>query len=445
MVYKKNRLYWPGKVILMALLTLCIPAVHAQDSTKQLQLDEAIQMALQQNRQINLSRKDEQIARSQYKQTEAIWLPQVNLSYTGFVTNQPLGSFGFKLQQAQVQQADFNPATLNNPGSSSNVLTQLNLQQPLYNPDLMYMRKAAAQQVVMYGFQIQRTNEGIILQVSNTYLQLEFSYEAVKVLQEALTTIQETWRFTHDRYQQGLLQKSDVLNAEVQVKAAATNIAEARSQIIILSDQLGLLMNSPKGIVYKPVPYTLQAAALATDTFPVDRADIKAMKTAVDVYDLSIKSTKMTMLPKLNGFANYQFNDKNLFGFGAHSYIAGLQLSWDIFKGNQAKNKMATQVLEKSKLVEQIQNNIDQGTTEIKKAARQLSDLEFRLSQQSLSVESAAESFRIIQNRYSQGLVNTTDMLMVQTQLSQQQLQYAQTIYLKKTAIVYLQFLTATK
>lgn len=445
MINKWNWIPAAVKIIAAVFLALTATFVQAQDSTKQLVLQDAIKMALDQNRQIELAKKDEQIAQSQFKQTEAIWLPQVNFSYSAFTSNQPLSAFGFKLQQAQIQQADFNPAILNKPGATSNVLTQLSVQQPLYNPDLAYMRKAAAKQTEIYAFTTQRTQEAITMQVTNACLQLEFSYEVVKVLEDALKTVRDIYRFTNDRYQQGLLQKSDLLNVEVQVKAAETSLAEAKSQIITVSDQLALLMNSPRGIVYKTVPVAIEDAAGVMDTVPAARADIKAMKTAVAAYDLSIKSTKMSMLPKLNGFANYQFNDKKLFGFGANAYMAGVQVSWDIFKGNQSKNKMATQELEKSKLQQQLQNNLEQGSVEIRKTARQLADINYRISQQSLAVASSAEALRIVQNRYTQGLVNTTDVLQAQTLHAQQKMLYAQALFMKKTTITYLNFLTTAK
>ena len=445
MINKWNWIPAAVKIIAAVFLALTATLVQAQDSTKQLVLQDAIKMALDQNRQIELAKKDEQIAQSQFKQTEAIWLPQVNFSYSAFTSNQPLSAFGFKLQQAQIQQADFNPAILNKPGATSNVLTQLSVQQPLYNPDLAYMRKAAAKQTEIYAFTTQKTQEAITMQVTNACLQLEFSYEVVKVLEDALKTVRDIYRFTNDRYQQGLLQKSDLLNVEVQVKAAETSLAEAKSQIITVSDQLALLMNSPRGIVYKTVPVAIEDAAGVMDTVPAARADIKAMKTAVAAYDLSIKSTKMSMLPKLNGFANYQFNDKKLFGFGANAYMAGVQVSWDIFKGNQSKNKMATQELEKSKLQQQLQNNLEQGSVEIRKTARQLADINYRISQQSLAVASSAEALRIVQNRYTQGLVNTTDVLQAQTLHAQQKMLYAQALFMKKTTITYLNFLTTAK
>lgn len=445
MIYTQDWHSLPGKLAFAIVIVLNSFVVNAQNPVKSLLLDDAIRMAMEQNTQIALAKTDEKIALSQFKQTEAIWLPQVNLSYTGFTTNQPLSAFGFKIQQAQLQQADFNPAILNNPGATSHVMTQLSVQQPLFNPEQLYMRNSALKQSEVYSFKTQRTREVIVMQVTNSYLQLEYAYEVVKVMKEALETIREIYRFTNDRYQQGLLQKSDLLHVEVQVKVAETSLAEANSQIITLSDQLSLLMNSGKGMVYKTLPVIIQPVTVLADSIPTGRSDIKAMMIAVSAYDLSIKSIQKSMLPKLNAFANYQLNDKKIFGFGANSYLAGIQLSWDIFKGNQAKNKMATQVLEKNKLQQEIQEQIEQGSVEIRKTERQLQDTRFRITQQSTAVEQAAEALRIVQNRYSQGLINTTDVLMAHTQLAQQKMLYAQAVFVQQSALTYLQFLTTTQ
>lgn len=445
MIYKSRRSYFLRTLVLSVSMVFSALAATAQQNTKPLLLNDAITLALEQNRQIGLAKTAEKISLSQFKQTEAIWLPQVNLSYTGFTTNQPLNAFGFKLQQSQVQSSDFNPATLNHPGATSNVMTQLSVQQPIFNPDMNYLRKAALKESEVYAFKTQRTKEAITLQVTNSYLQLEFAYEAVKVLQEALATVREIYRFTNDRYQQGLLQKSDLLQVEVQVKTVETNLAEANSQISNISDQLSQLMNTATGQVYTTQAVVLPVAAGFTDSVSTTRADIKAMNTALSAYDLAIKSTQKSMLPKLNAFGNYQLNDQKLFGFGANAYFAGIQLSWDIFKGNQAKNKAATQTLEKTKLQEQLQEQLQQGTVEIRKTKRQLEDTRFRISQQTTAAEQAEEALRIIRNRYNQGLVNTTDVLMAQSQLAQQKMLLAQALFMQKSTLTYLQFLTTSK
>jgi outer membrane protein TolC len=428
---------------LATLLLININNAKAQNSSKSLSMEDAIQAAVQNNKQVVIAKTEEAIAKSNYNQTEAIWLPNVNLSHTAYSTNNPLNVFGFKLQQAGVQQADFNPALLNNPTSFSNYNTQVALQQPLVNVDALYMRKAAKAQVGMYAAQAERTAEAIKMQVVQTYLYLEFTYQYEKVTEEGLNTIQSIHKFTKNRFDQGMMQKSDLLNVEVKVKAAELQHHQVKSQIENISDQLSVLMGAPKGVVYTIQKYTLSNQAELSDSVSTARSDIRALKAAVSGYDMAIKSTQMGWMPRLNGFANYNINDKSIGIDGAKSYIAGVQLSWDIFKGNQVSRKVATQKLEKLKVQEQLNSQLETGVTDIKKTKRAIVDANYKIQQQTLAVEQADESLRILKNRYEQGLVSTNDILVAQTQLSQQKLQLAQAQLEQKSAINYLAFLTS--
>lgn len=419
-------------------------ALHAQDSTVALQLNDLIAQSTTNNKNIQLAKMDEQIAASKYKETDAIFLPQVGLSYSVFTSNNPLNAFGFKLQQKSISQSDFNPALLNNPSATTDFMTQLNVQQPIVNMDMLYMRKSALKQTEVYQYKTQRTRENIIYQSQQAYLQLQLAYDAQKVLQESLETAKAIYKFTNDRYVQGLLQKSDLLNVEVQIKTIETNLADVKSNIKNASDYISLLMNKPTGIVYKvETPVTSIDNKFFADTLSSNRSDFKAMEKAIESYDLAIKSSKMSYLPKLNAFANYQLHDKSMPGFGAGAYMAGIQLSWDIFKGNSTKNKIATQTLERNKMAEQLNNQKEESRVELNKTYRQFTDAAFKIQQQQASINQSNEALQILQNRYQQGLVNTTDLLMAQTQLSQQKLAYAQAVFNKNVSLAYLQFLTS--
>jgi len=428
---------------LVLLLTVAQPS-DAQDSTVILQLNDLVAQATSGNQNVLLAKIDEQIAAANYKQTQAVFMPQAGLSYSALSSNNPLYVFGFKLQQKSVSQQDFNPALLNNPSGKTDFITQLNVQQPILNMDMLYMRKSVLKQTEVYQFKTQRTREQIICQSQQAYLQLQFAYETQKVLQEALETTKAIYKFTSDRYAQGLLQKSDLLNVEVQIKTIETGLADIKSNIRNASDYINLLMNKPPGVVYSTepsIPFLDERSVI--DTFLTDRADFKAMETAIASYDLLIKSSRMSYLPKVNAFANYQLHDNTVPGFGAGAYMAGIQLSWDIFKGNATKNKIATQKLERNKMAEDLNRLKEESRVELNKTYRLYMDAAFKIQQQQAAIDFAKEAFRILQNRYLQGLVNTTDVLLAQTQLSQQKLAYSEAVFNKNISLAYYRFLTS--
>ncbi|MBC6492098.1 transporter [Flavihumibacter stibioxidans] len=429
---------------LFFLLPLLSTAAIAQDSTKILSLDEAVNAALANNSQIRIARADEKIAQAKFKQTDAVFMPQVSFSYAAMTTNNPLNAFGFKLQQQVIKQSDFNPDLLNKPGNTGDFVTKLDVLQPIVNPDHWFMRKGAQKQIELYQLQTQRGEDFIRFETEKAYLQLNLVYESVKVLEEALATTKALYTFTNNRYEQGLLQKSDLLNVQVQVTAMEAHLATAKNNIRNASDYIGFLMGMQTGIIYETTESRKAEGSAMTDSLPLNRADFKAMKAAIEATDLMIQSNKKSYLPRLNAFGTYQLNDKSMLGFGSNAYLAGLQLSWDIFKGMRTKNTIATQVAEKNKLAHQLDDQVAQGQLALNKARRDLADAEFTIRQREAAVAQAEEAFRILNNRYQQGLVNTTDVLMAQTQLSQQKLQLAQASYNRQVTISHIALLTTT-
>ncbi|MCC8427205.1 TolC family protein [Mucilaginibacter sp. UR6-11] len=419
---------------------------QAQDLHQKLSLNEAISAALANNKTIRLAGLDERIAQANFNQTQAVFLPQVDLSYTAMSTNSPLNAFGFKLQQRSITQNDFNPALLNHPGATPDYMAQLEVKQPLLNIDMLYMRKGAEKQTEVYRFKTQRTKEYITFETTKAFLQLQLAYQAEKVLAEAGQTARAVFKYTDDHFKQVLIQKSDVLNARVHVTTVERNLAKARSGILNASDYLSLLMGRPAGIIYNLNDEPQPALPIADSTQKVfaARSDFMAMQKAIEASGLMIKSGQMSYLPKLNAFGNFQYNDSRLAGFGANAYLVGIQLSWNIFNGNKTKHVIATQKLERDKLTMQLAQQTDQSQLELDKAYRDLSDARFEMAQDRAAIEQAGEALRILQNRYQQGLINTTDVLTADTQLSQLKFSLAQAQFTANVTSAYIKLLTAT-
>jgi outer membrane protein TolC len=82
---------------------------------------------------------------------------------------------------------------------------------------------------------------------------------------------------------------------------------------------------------------------------------------------------------------------------------------------------------------------------ELESNLRELQNLTFDIKKCEASVDQAAEAFRIMNNRYKEGLVSTTDLLTSQAQLSQQRLLLAQSVMNYNITLSYHNFLTNNK
>ena len=251
------------RLLSLFIVSLISYASRSQDSAIHLSLQEAITASVSNNDAIKLSALDVQVARAKFRQTDAILLPQVNFSYTAVTTNNPLNAFGFKLQQRSITEADFNPKLLNNPSATPDFSAKFELQQPLLNVDMLYQRKGAAKQVEMYQLLSNRTKEYLCFETEKAYLQLQMAYDENKVLNEALATSKAVYKTSKDYYNQGLIQKSDLLNAELHVMNIETQVKSSQSGIQDASDMLSILMGRSTGTVYTIDPIGINNAVIA--------------------------------------------------------------------------------------------------------------------------------------------------------------------------------------
>ena len=434
----KKELLW------LLVFSIIIKTGSAQD-TLALKLQDALDATLRSNTEILLATLDQEKAAARFNQTNAVFLPQINLSYTAMVTNNPLNAFGFKLQQQSITPSDFNPQVLNNPSATQNYMTKAEFNQPLVNLDMIYQRKAAGQQIDVYAYKTKRTKEYLAFEVQKAYAQLQLSHQAVIVLTEAQRTVNSIFEATKNRFEKGFLQKSDVLLVQVQVATIENNLAEAKSNVRNASDYISLLMGSKSRPLYSVEPLSkVDQADKIESKVPENRADFKAIESALSAQEMMIHSGKMSYLPKLNAFGNYMFNDKQAFGFGSNAYLLGAQFSWNLFSGTSQHYKVAEQKIEHSRIEKQLSYQKEQSLLELNKMFRQLQDTEFALQQHEVSVNQASEALRILQNRFEQGLVSTNDLLQSQTTLSEQKLRQTETLFKYQTTLAYIQFLTTT-
>ena len=404
---------------------------------------EVLTKVSEENRSIKISEQEYNEARADYRQTNAVFLPNITASHTGIATTNPLMAFGSKLNQEILTQNDFNPTLLNDPSQIENYATKFEIQQPLINVDGMYQRKAAKKKMNAMALQTERTNDYLVFEVDKAYMQLQLAHKAVDVLEKALEAAEANKKLADNSFKQGYLQRADVLSVEVRVTEVKNQLQTAKSNVQNASNYLSFLMNEKEDVVYQPSDsLTVSVLSLNDKTVSENRADIKAMQLVSDAFQSMHKADKMAFLPRLNAFGSYELYDDQIFQADANGYLFGAQLSWDLFQGSKrfGKAQKSKAEFEKSKL--QYQQYVSQSQLEFNKAKRMLVDAENRLKLTELALEQSKESLRIRTNRFGEGLEKTSDLLMAETQYAQKQLEYYQTVFEYNYAQAYLQFLT---
>ena len=402
-----------------------------------------IEEAQNKNLSIQMSQKDVEKAKASFSQTNAIYLPTITASHTGISTTNPLMAFGSRLNQGILTQNDFNPSLLNNPNQTQNFATIIKVEQPLINLDGLYNRKAAKSKMDAMSLKSKRTKDYLVLEIDKAYMQLQLAYKGVEVLEKALETAETIKEIAANNFNEGYLQRADILNIDIRVTEVKNQHQTAKSNIQNASNYLSFLMNDKTDVLYKPNDSLLLSNLNIDDkSISENRSDIKAMELSLKGYEALNKADKMAFLPRLNAFGSYEIYDKNAFQGNASGYVIGAQLSWDIFKGSKrfGKLKKSKAELEKSKLA--YLQYVSKSNLELNKVKRQLVDAKNKLKLTALAVEQSKESLRIRKNRFKEGLEKTSDLLQAETQLIQKELEYYQTIFEYNFTQAYVTFLT---
>ncbi|MER3319224.1 MAG: TolC family protein [Allomuricauda sp.] len=416
--------------------------MFAQDHIK-ISLQDVLMRVQESNASIKVSEQEARIAKYDYRFSNSIFLPQISVSHTGMATTNPLMAFGSKLNQEILTQADFNPTLLNDPDQIENYATKVSVEQPLINLDGFYQRKAAKTTMEAKELQAMRTRDYLDFEAQKAYGQLQLAHRAVAVLQKAYDAANANLNMAQNSYDQGLLQKADLLEVKVRVTEVSDQLKTAKSNVKNASDYLAFLMNEQGDVVYEPseelVPENLGETL---ESSLENRADVKAMDLVSEAYKANMRADNMTFLPRLNAFASYEMYDDQIFQADAKGYIIGASLSWDVFKGSQRFARAGKSKTSYEKAKQEYEQYVAKSTMELQRTKRMVEDAKSRLETSKLAMEQSEESLRIRTNRFKEGLEKTTDLLGAEATYAEKQLAYYQTIFEYNQAQSLLTFLT---
>ncbi|WP_439182468.1 TolC family protein [Carboxylicivirga taeanensis] len=439
-----NRNFFTGVLLVCLSLVGYTSYAQEEDELKVFSLEEALQLASENNREILKALADVEAARGGSQQANAAFLPSVELSSGYTTSNDPLYAFGFKLQQQGVTMADFDPAVINNPGQTNQFATQIMVEQPLINVDAWLGKSAARKQVKALEQKTAYTREYVQFLVKQTYYGLQLAQNRVAVMKKAQTTTESYLRVAEDNLKQGYMKEADVMTIRVRQYEQVAMVQEAENQVKNISEMLNFLMGRD---IHLPVQVSDSISQVtfsfnnATSIF--NRSDVVAMQYGVDAQKQMSKSELMKFAPRVNAFGAYNLYDADFGGFGADSYMVGIKLQWRLFNGGRNIGKYNQTKANYNKAHVAYQEYIEKENMELSKAARDIAVAESQLATYNLATEEANESLRIRTNRYNQGMESTSDLLMAETKAEESMLKKLNAIYTYNVAVFRYQMLAS--
>lgn len=428
----------------VSIFLLLISVTSAQESIS-LSLDEALKLAKERNYDLLSAQADVDAMQADKNKSLAVLLPSITLSETFVRTTDPLNSFGLKLKQETVSQADFNPALLNDPAAIENFNTKAEIKQPLINIDGFFGRAAAADGLSAMKHKMERTRNYITFMVKISYYELNLQEESLDVIEEALEAARANRKLVKDYYDEGMITKADFLKAEVHVSDLESQRLEALNRVKTANDKLLVLLGLEAGqkvvttdSLDKP---SNRAADFEASSIIANRSDILARKYRVESLKNMKTSNWAKFLPRINAFGSYEFNDTEVFGTNAESWMVGLNLQWNVFNGFQNIAAIQKSEAEIKKAKAEYTKAKIEGINDIDAAYRSLETAKQQLALAETAVDQADESLRIINDRYAEGLEKTSDLLIAEATASGTKLKHLQSLYFYNVSLFKLELM----
>lgn len=396
-----------NQLLLFGFFFIGISTIEAQDKTS-LPLGEAIQMAWNKSNEVSLANTKVETSRLQLQSTK-------NNSYPDFKVS---------AQYQRLTKATIDLKINKNTNSSD----------PLPVVDQLVLGQANANLPIFAGFKIQnlikvsdhlyqaetanamQTKEEVAMKVINLYASLYKAQKTVELLKENQKSAKQRVVDFIELEKNGIIPRNDLLKSQLQVSKIQLTLDRAISDLNVVNFELiSLLKLDPKTkLEVKESDFAdFQMKNIPTDEQLAlqNRKDLEAIQLEEKASLANIKVAKSGYYPAISIVAGYTaLNLKNVITV-QNAMNIGIGVSYDI--SNILKNGTNVKLAESKAL--EIQNSEAMLTDYIKiQVQKAIEDYDLALKQNVVynqAVEQASENYRIIKDKYDNGLSDTNDLL----------------------------------
>ncbi len=371
-------------ITFILIFLLCSHYLHSQETqdTMKLSLQEALDVALEKNKQLQNSNLDVKIADEEVWITTARGLPQVsaNGSYNNnlSLSTQLFPNFiEATILKVLMDQGVLPPDTpIPEPekievqfGTQHNVSGTIQADQLIFSGPYIVGLQAARVYKNLAKEKHEMTKLEVKSNVTNTYHSILLTRKNIEILNENLNNLNETLEDTRAMYKNGMAEETDVDQLRLNVTSLQNNLKSTKRQLESLKNllkiQMGVeletqiaIIDSVQGLVAK----NQLSKSFQTDFNVEQNINYKASKTQLELSELDLKRQKANFLPTLSAFYSFTENamrdEFNFFESNKPWYessMVGFQLNVPIFSSFQRYSKV-----QKAKLnLKKSKNNLE--------------------------------------------------------------------------------------
>ena len=372
--------------LILSMLAASILTVNINALT----LPEAVDIALENNHEVQAKNFDYLESLENVKLNDADFLPKVGL---GFVYNNR-DEIAYPTQvdtdatfSAEVSYNLFNGFKNISDRNSSKFLSQSS------------------------QYSLNALKQDIILNTKIAYINYLDKENALETFKSAYNLFQEQYIDSKNRYEQGLIAKNDLLQVQVNMSSAKQNVAKAKGDLKTAKNTLSNILGG-KDLSSESIE-KLSNTRLKTSDYDMklldNRSEIQALNMNLEAIKQQKKSIKSSFYPKVDASISHNEYYEDISDY-KNQNIASLSASWNLYNGgfdNTKGNIYRTRYLK-------AKTQLDKTKLDIKlQYENAISNLEVAIENfntASLSQEQAEENYQIVKNRFDEGISTSTDL-----------------------------------
>lgn len=414
-----------------------------------LTLRQAIDQALGKNPDAAVAQADVNAARAGVGLARTGLWPRFNFTEDISRGNDPVYVFGTRLRQQRFAQSDFALNSLNRPSPIGNFATRFDGSWMIFNWfGTQQQIKGARLGAASASSMSEQVKQGIVMRVVEAYQSVLFAERRVAVAQHEETTAEMLSSDSKTKVAAGLAVDSDMLAAQVNLSERQQELIAAQGDLDVgwaqLEAAMGTEMN-PRATLKPMEARSFPDGVLADEIASAlkTRPDLQALQQMKSAQIAGVKAAKSAFGPQVSAYGNWEMDRDSFAGNGGNNWVAGVQLRLDILPLAK-RQQLAQGEAARQKAVAQEQSAEQQIRLAVRSAYSQHQTAEHIVKTAEASTEQAAESLRIVQNRYKAGLSTMTELLRAEDAQRLSQNDYWRAVYGNTVAYANLLYATGT-
>ena len=296
-----------------------------------LTLEEAINLALKNNRDIKISKNLLDIAFNNLSLGNAGFLPKIDLAS------------GYSRSSNNTRQEYFDGRSINRTGAISNSINfGLTLNWTIFdglNNLITYKKLKETKEVAQINSIA--TAEEIISEVITSYYEILRQKEILKTLRESIAISEQRVKIAEEKYKVGTASKTELLQAKADLNADMNALMKQEIALKNAKINLNLIIGRDPEIDFD-ITDTIQVRDLSLDVLLAQAEERNTLllnfKKNKEIAQINLASVRAKMFPLVNFFAGYSFARlQSQAGFIASNqnlgFNYGFSVSFNIFNG----------------------------------------------------------------------------------------------------------------